>query len=479
VRTFPLRAAGLLLAACAGTLQGDGVTESRAGRFRLFLDEPPPGPATSPVPPAKPKPKKRFWLASAEILSLEIIPYTHNRYLNHEDYALISWTSISENLLSGLSFDDDKFTTNQLGHTISGALFFNAPRTNGYSFWESAPFVLAGSYVWEMVFETQRPSLNDLVNTTLGGMVSGEATYRLSQMFLDDRARGGERVLRETAAALLNPTQLVTRLTTGDLWAARTERGDYLVPSGFVAETDVGWRHFVSSRRTNPDQALVTLLARYGDPFERAVSRPFDSFEASVDVSTPSSAWLTRVEIRGLLGGWELDPGSPGERHVLGFFMDFDYTNNDTRVFSSQTFRFGLLSLRPLGRSVQLRAELLGALAPLVALQNDYPDTSNPLVGRAYDYGPGAAVFTALRLRREELDLLTLTYSVFWTHSSNGIAKNSSIESFRAEARIPVGRGLSAGGSWTWGKRISTYDALDTIAVTAVQGRAFVSWLFR
>ncbi|MGZ6971946.1 MAG: DUF3943 domain-containing protein, partial [Thermoanaerobaculia bacterium] len=418
MRTFPLRAAGLILAACAGISHAADVADPPAGRFRLFPGEPSLVPATSQVPSAKPKLRKSFWLASAEILSLEVIPYTQNRYLNHEDYALISWISIRDNLQSGLKFDSDKFTTNQLGHTVSGALFFNAPRTNGYSFWESAPFVLAGSYVWEIVFETQKPSLNDLVNTTLGGMVSGETTYRLSQMLLDDRARGGERVLRETAAALLNPTQMVTRLGTGDLWAVRTRRGDYLAPSGFVAETDVGWRHFVSSRRADPDQALLTLNLRYGDPFERAVSRPFDSFEASLDVSAPSSALLTHVELRGLLGGWDLDPGSPGGRHVLGFFMDFDYTNNDARVFSSQSFRFGLLALRPVGKRVQLRDEVLGAGAPLVALQNDHPDAGNLLVGRKYDYGPGAAFFTAVRLRREELDILTLAYSMFWTHTS-------------------------------------------------------------
>ena len=159
--------------------------------------------------------------------------------------------------------------------------------------------------------------------------------------------------------------------------------------------------------------------------------------------------------------------------------MDFDYTNNDTRVFSSQSFRFGLLSMRPLGKDVELRTEALGVVAPLVALQNDHPDATNTIVGRAYDYGPGAAVFTAIRLRRRELDLLTLTYSLFWTHTSNGVARNSSIQSFRAEARIPVAGPLSVGGSWSWGKRISTYDAFDTFRTDATEWRAFVSCMFR
>jgi hypothetical protein len=450
-----------------------------APRFRLFPEAVPPPSPKGPGGAPAPKPEKRFWMAAGELLGLEVMSWGFNRYVMDQGYAHISWETVRNNLQAGFAFDDDKFTTNQIGHSYGGSFYFNASRSNGFTFWESTLFTAAGSAIWEIAAETQGPSLNDLVNTTFGGAVFGEASYRLSQMLLDDRARGGARVLRETAAALLNPTQLITRLTTGDLWAVRAERGDTLLPSGFVAEADGGWRHFVSSTRANPDQALFTAAVRYGDPFDRYVSRPFDSFDLGVDVSWPSTAWLTRVEIRGLLAGWDLDPGSPGGRHVLGVFMDFDYTNNDTRVFSSQSFRFGLLSMRPLGKGVELRTEALGVVAPLVALQNDHPDSSNGTVGRAYDYGPGAAVFTAIRLRRRELDLLTLTYSLFWTHTSNGVARNSSIQSFRAETRLPIAGSLSAGGSWSWGKRISTYDAFDTIRVDATQWRAFVSCMFR
>ncbi|MEO8056595.1 MAG: DUF3943 domain-containing protein [Acidobacteriota bacterium] len=455
-------AAALLAAALAapGALGEDAPTPAR---FRL-------------VPEAE---EKRFWLAAAEIGILELAPYVRNRFVKDEDYARISTESIRRNFDAGFSFDNDKFTTNQLGHTIAGGLFFNAPRTNGYSFWESAPFVLAGSYFWEMFAETQGPSLNDLVNTTLGGVTLGEASYRLSQMILDDRARGGARALREALAGLVNPTQLLTRVFTGEAWAVRSGRGEYVEPSRFVTELDAGGRHFVSSTRANPDQAFLTATIRYGDAFDRAVSRPFDSFDLGVDMSSPSSAWLTRVEIRGLLGGWDVDPGSTGGRHVFGAFMDFDYTNNDTRMFSSQSFRFGLLSLRSLGAGVELRGEALGAVALLAALKNDYLEESSGLVGRAYDYGPGAGVYTAIRIRRKELDLATLTYSVFWMHTSDGIARNASLQSFRAEGRIPVAGPFSLGGSWSWGKRITTYDDHDTYRSDATQWRAFASVMFR
>jgi hypothetical protein len=128
---------------------------------------------------------------------------------------------------------------------------------------------------------------------------------------------------------------------------------------------------------------------------------------------------------------------------------------------------------------VEVRGEALGAVVPLAALQNDHPEASSGLVGRQYDYGPGAAVYTAVRFRRKELDLATLTYSVFWVHTSDGIARNSTLQSFRAETRIPVAGPFVVGGSWSWGSRISTYDEYDTFHTEATQWRAFVSWIFR
>ncbi len=458
----------------------DAALSPEPQRFHLFPEAAPPPPPKGPGGAPVKKPKKRFWLAAAEIGLLEFLPYAQDRFVNDEDYSHISIESIRRNFDVGFSYDNDKFTTNQLGHTIAGGLYFNAPRTNGYSFWESAPFVLAGSYLWEMFGETQGPSLNDLVNTTLGGMTMGEASYRLSQVILDDRARGGTRVLREALAGLVNPTLLLTRLTTGDAWAHREERGAAVEPSRFVAELDAGWRHFIKGRKTDPpDQAMFGAAIRYGDPFDRAVSRPFDYFDLVTDLAYPSSAWLTRVEIRGLLGGWDIDPGSAGARHVVGVFMDFDYMNNNTRVFSSQNFQFGLLSMRPLGKGVELRAEALAVVAPLVAIQNDHLAESSGEVGRSYDYGPGAGVYTVVRLRRRELDLATLTYELFWTHTSDGIGRNASLQSFKAEARIPVAGPFSLGGSWSWGKRITTYDDFDTFHAEATQWHAFMSWMFR
>jgi hypothetical protein len=483
MQTARRAAAAALLVAALEAPGADLRDADSSPRFRLFPD-PAPAAGEGAVAARKAPPEKRFWLAAGALLGLEALGWSFNRFAANESYARISWRSVRDNLQTGFSFDGDKFATNQIGHAFGGGYYFNAARSNGFTFWESGLFTAAGSALWEIAGETQGPSWNDLVNTTLGGTVTGEATYRLSQMLLDERTRGSVRVLREAAAGLLNPVQLLTRVLTGDAWAVRAERGT-LEPSHFVATLDAGARHDDASGRTNPGQAFVTASIRYGDPFDRAVSRPFDSFDLDVDLSTPSTVLLTRVDVRGLLAGRELAPGSEAWRHVAGVFMGFDYTNDDTRVVSSPSFRFGLLSLRPLGGGAELRAEALGVVAPLVALGNDHLPESAGLTGRAYDYGPGAGVTAAARVRRDERDLATLAYSVFWTHTSNGIGRNATLQSFRAEGRLPVAGPFAVGGSWTWESRLTTYAdfegarAFDTVRADSIEWRAFVSWTFR
>ncbi len=195
------RAAAAALAAASLAASG-ARAEDTPPRFRLF-------PEAAEAPPARPPgggpAPKRFWLAAAELGILEFLPWAQDRFVNDEDYAHISVESIRRNLDTRFKFDNDKFTTNQIGHAIAGGLYFNAGRTNGYSFWESASFALAGSAFWEVFGETQGPSFNDLVNTTLGGMTLGEAAYRLSQVLIDDRSRGAARVAREALAGTREP----------------------------------------------------------------------------------------------------------------------------------------------------------------------------------------------------------------------------------------------------------------------------------
>ena len=73
------------------------------------------------------------------------------------------------NMQHGWVWDLDDFEVNQLGHPYQGNNYFNTGRANGLSFYESAALAAFGSGTWEYFGETNLPSVNDFINTTLGG----------------------------------------------------------------------------------------------------------------------------------------------------------------------------------------------------------------------------------------------------------------------------------------------------------------------
>ena len=94
------------------------------------------------------------------------------------------------NMEQGWVWDLDEFLVNQVGHPYQGSNYFNAGRANGLSFWESAGITAFGSGTWEYFGETNHASVNDLVNTTLGGMALGEMFHRVGWLVRDTRATG-------------------------------------------------------------------------------------------------------------------------------------------------------------------------------------------------------------------------------------------------------------------------------------------------
>jgi hypothetical protein len=354
----------------------------------------PPAPTAAPRLSDSPKPRtKHFWTAAAELALLEAGPWAFDRYVLDEDFARISWHTVSENFKNGFGYDEDTFNVNQSSHPYHGSLFFEAGRSNGYSYWESGLFALAGSFIWECCMENTRPSTNDLINTTLGGMTRGEIAHRLSIIILDNTATGGERFWRELAAAIVNPVGALSRLSRGDM-NREFPNPDERYPGSFAISTDFGYRH-VGGGAARPDQWTLSLSALYGDPFAGDLHKPFDSFWVGADLNTPGGAVLSRFEERGLLRGWELTEPSDGARHIFGFAQEYEYWNNEAQVFGAQAFSAGILSKYPLGR-LTAATDVSVIAIPLAGIKTT--DFENPQTGRNYDYAPGGGVRAEARL---------------------------------------------------------------------------------
>ena len=147
------------------------------------------------------------------------------------------------NMEQGWVWDLDDFAVNQVGHPYQGNNYFTTGRANGLSFYESAAVTAFGSATWEYYGETNHASLNDFINTTLGGIALGEMFHRTAWLVRDTRATGRGRLWNEIGATVLDPITGVNRFLRGD--ASRvTDKPADMVPSNLTASGAPGvfWR---------------------------------------------------------------------------------------------------------------------------------------------------------------------------------------------------------------------------------------------
>jgi opacity protein-like surface antigen len=445
----------------------------RFGGARIWdLPAAPASPTSSAVlaaPSTRSAPPEHFLTAAGEIALVELLPWGFDRYVTQEDFAFISLRSVKENFKNGFGYDRDSFNINQASHPFHGSLYFNAARSNGYGYWESGAFTLAGSFLWECCMENTQPSINDIVNTTLGGMSRGEMAHRLGVMLRDNTASGFTRFWRELAGAIVDPVGGFNRLAHGET-SRQFANPDERFPSRFSVVGDLGYRH-IGGGAADPNQAIVSLSAVYGDAFAGEIRKPFDTFWLEADIS---STGVSRVEGRGVLKGWELSDSTARFRHILGVFQEYEYFSNESQVFAAQIFSVGLLSRYSLGPNLKISTDVTAIAFPLAGIRTT--DFLNPETGRSYDYAPGGGFRVAGRLYRKEWEIVRLGYGVAFARTANGTSSSNTLQFFRASARLPLTRSLGVGGGYSWYSRKTTYSGFQEAPRTQSEWRLFVSW---
>ena len=140
-----------------------------------------------PQDPCDGCPKRRVGHAFLQNVIVNVFYETAN-LVRGQDTAKITPKTWWANMKQGWVWDLDDFTVNQIGHPYQGNNYFNTGRANGLSFWESAGLTAFGSGTWEYFGETNKASLNDLINTTLGGIALGEMFHRTAWLVRDPQA---------------------------------------------------------------------------------------------------------------------------------------------------------------------------------------------------------------------------------------------------------------------------------------------------
>ncbi len=228
--------------------------------------------------------KKRYWLAAAEVTAINVGVHLFDRFALNSDFAQTTLNTLKRNFSDGMVWDNDFFITNMFAHPYHGNLYFNSARTNGLSFWESAPYALGGSLMWEFFGETEPPAINDIFATTCGGMAIGEITHRLSRTILDDRDRGFRRFLREAAATIVNPIQGLHRIISGDAWRVRRDHYRYHDFNEFPVDMSftLGWRYIADDGALfrGVHAPYINMTLTYGTPVDgEQHTKPYDFFD--------------------------------------------------------------------------------------------------------------------------------------------------------------------------------------------------------
>jgi hypothetical protein len=420
-------------------------------------------------------PPKRFWAATSELMAVEFIPWALTRYVRNGEWSRISPETWATNLKFPWQWDNNHFTNNQFAHPYHGSQFYNAGRSNGYNFWQSAPFAIGGSLIWELFGEVWAPAPNDLLNTGLGGITLGEMLWRMSSLTLNNRATGSNRVVREIGATLINPVRGFNRLIRGEMSQISETPADWR-PTTIATIVDLGYRRFSNSNSLGDanslNQAQLQFWLLYGNQLEDLGKSPFSAFQMTGSLVTNNAGRgiLSSLLVRGSLAARPLGPDA--SRRQLALFMTYDYISNPVIDFGSQGFQGGIVGRTDPKKSAFLYGEAMLRAMPIAAIRSDYFVTAE---GRDYDYGIGLGARVEGRLLYRSAGYLRLSGGYTLLPVISGFPGNHHLWLAGLEARGYLSREFGVGASYSLFWRRSNYTFNPNVSQDATELRFFLS----
>jgi hypothetical protein len=282
-------------------------------------------------------------VGAAEAVFSNLLLGGFNRYVLRADYAMISASSVSKNLEGPWVWDQDSFAVNHLGHPYHGSVYFSGARSSGSGFYTSAGITLFGSITWELFMETEPPSWNDLLVSTIGGTGLGEMLFRLSDVLLygEEGSYRIKNTARRVSAFAISPMKALNRSFYPDvrIYSAPVE-GYFMFGAGFSWTSAELADVEAAELKTAGPVGSYDFSIRYGNPLYGLFYLPFDYFSLSGNIghSRGSELYITLFS-HGMLDGRKFY--GKNHRHVLGLFLHYDVVYNRIINLSSNALGLG------------------------------------------------------------------------------------------------------------------------------------------
>lgn len=291
------------------------------------------------------------------------------------------WTNITNKWV----YDNDLFSVNQLAHPYGGALLFTSARSSGHGFWTSAIYGMGGSLLWEVLAETEPPSINDQITTTIAGAFLGEVMHRWGRAVLWGGGGGEPGIGRRVMASTIDPMGAANGALFGERWL-RTP------PPRLHAFIALGPNLGIGA--ANASSLHSELSVSHGLPsdprFEPSV--PFDHFDLRSQIDLGMDGLTGYLDVRGTIVGTAR--GDDDLRTLWGLFGTYAYWDADSVRAGAIGFGPGLATHADLGPRTFLEASAVIAAIPWGAAGG-----SGDVEGqRDYAHAPGASEVVDVKL---------------------------------------------------------------------------------
>ena len=427
-------------------------------------------------------------LAAAEVAGINFGVWAFLHYVGNAHYSYISWDTIRDNFRDGFEWDRSQYFVNFYHHPYHGYLYYNAGRANGLSYWGSALSAFGGSLMWEMIMEKYRPSINDLITTTAGGIVYGEMGYRFSALVRKRGARGLERIWREAVGTILDPVGGVNRLLNGRKDSdpglpGSPDVGRILNGELFMTGPVVARSASLSGTKVAP---LLGFTINYGDPAGTGWSgNPFDVFTLNGRLRWGPDRPHMSLFIHGALVGKQMAGHNSGS-HFLGLYQHYEYYGIDTLRVCGTSFTGGWTSRFELDHKVRLTAS--GRLGWLVLGGTDdfESDPVDPVPGepagrRNYNMATGITAAADFSIAGRGFEYVSATwrhYHIFNLHVVGSRPGRESWNIIYAQARVPIWKKLGIGVAVEYCGRGYDLEGFPQGSRRVFESRAFAAWQF-
>lgn len=388
--------------------------------------------------------KYPLWIPLAEVAATNVFVWSLDRYLLNADFARIGPDTWNYNLKKGWEWDNDRFGINFIGHPYSGTLSFNAGRANGYNYFQSTSFAVAGSLMWEYFGENTRPSYNDIINTPINGAFLGEIFYRLSSNVLDDRTHGLERVSREVLAGLIDPMRGFNRLLQGKTFRFTNKEVYQKEPLNVTLYAGIHKIYDKTNNRfgSGTSSQLINFQFDYGNPFENRSRKPFDFFKFRTEFNFGvGRKILDNLTGYGILFGKNMKYGK--HSILFGVFQYYDYWDNPTFELAAVSFGGGVFSKLPLSKTSDLYTNVHFSIIPLAGNSN----LSGPenIQVSDYSFGDGLEAKFESTINISKYATASLVYYYYFLHTYVGLPGNNFIGILKPRLTVRLFKGLSLG----------------------------------